>query len=208
MMKRRKKSAFPSFFLFCGIFFLTIRGFSFLDKGLSRVSTEISAFQAQNAVVSIIDQSLQETMAEYDLSAGDFLTESGNGTIAADAVRINEFCASLSEKLTDAFALLEKEKIPVPLGALTGTEFFANTGPSLTFVLQPAGMAQVDYETALEESGINQMHFKIWLNIAAQIRVVNPLHSEVFPMERKIMLVDIVFAGDVPSHYFQLQPNE
>lgn len=207
MKKRGKKSVLPSFLLFFGIFVLAISSFSFLDKGLSRISTEISALQAQNTVVSIIDQSLQETLAESDLSAGDFLMGNDDGTIAADAVRINGFCASLSEKLTDAFALMEKEKIPVPLGALTGIEFLANTGPSLTFVLQPAGMAQVDYETSLEESGINQMHFQIWLNISAQIRVVNPLHSETFPMERKIMLVDIVFAGDVPSHYFQLQPN-
>ncbi|MBM6828030.1 sporulation protein YunB [Anaerotignum lactatifermentans] len=207
MKKRGKKSVLPSFLLFFGIFFLTISGFSFLDKGLSRISTEISALQAQNAVVSIMDQSLQETLAESGLSAGNFLMEDTNGAIAADAIRINSFCADLSQRLTIAFGQLEQERIPVPLGALTGTEFFANSGPCLTFTLQPAGMAQVDYETALEESGINQMHFQIWLKISAQIRVVNPLHSETFPMERKIMLADLVFAGDVPSHYFQLQSD-
>ena len=207
MKKHRSKSILPSFLLFFGIFFLAVSCFSYLDRGLSRISTEISAYQAQNALVSIIDKALTDTIAESSLSAGDFLMENTDGAIAANAIGINQFCAALSEKLTVALEELEKERIPVPIGALSGTEFLANFGPSLTFVLQPAGIAQVDYETALEESGINQMHFQIWLKVSAQIRVVNPLHEETFPIERRIMLADLVFSGDVPSHYFQIQPQ-
>lgn len=207
MKNHRSKSVLPSFLLFFGIFFLAVSCFSYIDQELSRISTEISAYQAQNALVSIIDKALTDTLAENSLSAGDFLMENTDGAIAANAIGINQFCAALSEKLTAALEELEKERIPVPIGALSGTEFLANFGPSLTFVLQPAGIAQVDYETSLEESGINQMHFQIWLKVSAQIKVVNPLHKETFPIERRIMLADLVFAGDVPSHYFQIQPQ-
>ena len=82
-------------------------------------------------------------------------------------------------------------------------ELFANWGPDIPFSMEPKGAAEVDYETKMESSGINQMHFQIWINISLEIRIVNPLHEESIPMTRKIMLVDTVFGGDIPEEYFQ-----
>ena len=40
-----------------------------------------------------------------------------------------------------------------------------------------------------------------------EMKIVNPLYQETLSMERKIMLVDIVFSGKVPEHYFQVTPQ-
>lgn len=208
VLSMKKKSAKPkliSFFIFLTAFLLSVFGFYHLDRSLSRIAAGISEAQLQNTVLTIIDDALSTAIQSSNISAEDFLLNHTNDGIAANTLLINQFCTKVSEELTKSFQVLEQEKIPVPIGALTGTEYLANFGPSLTFTLQPAGFAQVDYETALEESGINQMHFKIWLNIAAKIKVVNPLHTETFPIERKIMLIDLVFGGDVPNEFFQFQ---
>ena len=56
-------------------------------------------------------------------------------------------------------------------------------------------------------AGINQINYKIWVDISMEMKIVNPLYQEILSMERKIMLVDIVFSGKVPEHYFQVTPQ-
>ena len=123
--------------------------------------------------------------------------------LIADTIAINRFCTTLSSEITKELEQLNNEKINVPLGSISGVELFANWGPDIPFSMEPKGAAEVDYETKMESSGINQMHFQIWINISLEIRIVNPLHEESIPMTRKIMLVDTVFGGDVPEEYFQ-----
>ena len=66
------------------------------------------------------------------------------------------------------------------------------------------GSTKVDYISTFESAGINQINYKIWLNISIELKIVNPLYHETITMERKIMLADIVFIGKVPEHYFQI----
>ena len=81
---------------------------------------------------------------------------------------------------------------------------FSNTGPSIPFYLKPMGLASVDYETSFTAEGINQINFKIWINVAMDIKIVNPLRSETMSVSRKIMLVDTIINGTVPERYMTL----
>ena len=100
---------------------------------------------------------------------------------------------------------LPDEKIGIPLGAVMNWGFFANIGPEIPFTLIPMGAVKVDYDSQFLSVGINQINYKIWLNIAMELKIVNPLYQENITLERKIMLADIVFSGKVPEHYFQMQ---
>ena len=69
------------------------------------------------------------------------------------------------------------------------------------------GAVDVGYETAFSSAGINQVNYKIWINISIELKIVNPLYQEPIQMQRKIMLADLIFKGKVPEHYFQLTPK-
>lgn len=205
--RRRKKHTFSwsTLLLIITIGITLGIGLRFFDLRLTEIAEEMSKLESKTAANRVIDTALERTLAELSMEAEDFYfaNESNPDGISADTIAINRFCTTLSSETTKELEQLNNEKINVPLGSISGVELFANWGPDIPFSMQPKGAAEVDYETKMESSGINQMHFQIWINISLEIRIVNPLHEESIPMTRKIMLVDTVFGGDVPEKYFQ-----
>lgn len=154
----------------------------------------------------IIDTAAMENLQEIDVSA--LLLQNGESYTANTAL-VNQFCALLSADITSSLNELPKEVIYIPLGAATNLSFFANMGPKIPFTLLPMGAVKVDYVTDFNSVGINQINYKIWLDISMEMKIVNPLYQETLTMERKIMLADLVFGGKVPEHYFQMSsPSE
>ena len=196
--RRRKKHTFSwSTLLLVVTIGITLGiGLRFFDLRLTEIAEEMSKLESKTAANRVIDTALERTLAELSMEAEDFYfaNESNPDGISADTIAINRFCTTLSSEITKELEQLNNEKINVPLGSISGVELFANWGPDIPFSMEPKGAAEVDYETKMESSGINQMHFQIW---------INPLHEESIPMTRKIMLVDTVFGGDIPEEYFQ-----
>ena len=188
-VRRRKKRTFSwsTLLLIITIGITLGIGLRFFDLRLTEIAEEMSKLESKTAANRVIDTALERTLAELSMEAEDFYfaNESNPDGISADTIAINRFCTTLSSEITKEL------------------EQFANWGPDIPFSMEPKGAAEVDYETKMESSGINQMHFQIWINISLEIRIVNPLHEESIPMTRKIMLVDTVFGSDVPEEYFQ-----
>lgn len=193
-----------SFFIVCFLFF------SFIEKRLLPPLTEISHIQCKTIANQIIDTSAINIMNQMGLSAeSDFISYTETEGYATNTILINQICSSFSQEITEKIQTLPYERILIPIGSASGSDFLANKGPSVPFTLLPMGQANVDYESEIRSVGINQINYKIWLNISIDLKVVNPLYQEKITLERKIMLTDIVFSGKVPEHYFQMDsPNE
>jgi sporulation protein YunB len=152
----------------------------------------------------IINDCIQDMMTEQALSLEDFLVviDKENPTYSTNTQQINLFCANLNKKINTAMQTLPYEKILIPLGAASNSNFFANWGPQIPFTLMPGGEITSDYETSFVTAGINQINYKIWINVAIEIQIVNPLYSEKITLTKKIMLVDTIIGGKVPDLFF------
>lgn len=205
MKKKRKRKRFLLLFLFLSLLYFF---FYFFDQKLLPPLKEISHMQCKTTANQIIDHSASAVLKELDLSNIIISSPSSDGnSYSINAAVINEFCFRFSQKLTNELAHLSEERIYIPLGAATELHYFANKGPLIPYTLIPMGAAKVDYDSALLTAGINQINYKIWLNVSMEIKIVNPIYHEKISMERKIMLVDIVFSGKVPEHFFQFTPQ-
>lgn len=206
--KRRKKhqNMLIVLLFFLGIFLL----FAFLDQKLLPPLKEISHMQCKMLANQIIDTSAAEILSDMELTRSSFLYPSVDGEgYSANTALVNQFCTQFSTRITERLTKIPDEKIKIPLGAATNLNFFANIGPKIPFTLIPMGAAKVDYASEFLSVGINQINYKIWLDITLELKIVNPLYQENITLERKIMLADIVFSGKVPEQYFHLtHPNE
>lgn len=208
-MKRRRRKKFHMSILFLLCFFLLFLFFSFLERQLLPPLKEISHMQCKALANQIIDVSAFKILEKMDMSNSLLLVSEESESYTANTAKINQFCALFSTEITDSLTELPDERISIPLGAATNMSLFANMGPKIPFTLVPMGAATVDYESEFLSVGINQINYKIWLDISIDLKIVNPLYQEVLTLERKIMLVDFVFSGKVPEHYFQMSsPNE
>lgn len=205
---QRKKNSMPFLpLLFLCVFLLALFSLWQLEKKFMPPLREMSHMQSKAIANDIIDRAAENALQEMQLSAENLLIRSDSGGVpsyAADTAQINRFCALLSRSASQSLAALPREAIRIPLGAATNIAHLANTGPEITFTLLPQGAVNVDYETSFESVGINQINYKIWITISVDIKIVNPLYQETLSMQRKFMLVDLVFGGKVPEYYFQM----
>lgn len=206
-MKKTKKiplffKLFFTFLLLCCFFFFL---FMLYDTKIFSTVLEISHIQSKATANTIIDTAVQSTIKDLNITSSDFFIEKQqNDTVSVNTILINSFCSTVSMAITKGMEQISEEDISIPLGVITGIEIFSNAGPSIPFYLKPMGLASVDYETSFTAEGINQINFKIWLNVAMDIKIVNPLRSETMSVSRKIMLVDTIINGTVPERYMTL----
>lgn len=215
--KRRKKQHNPSKFyliiLFLLVFFTTIFLLYQLEQKITPPLKEISHTCSTAIANEILDACVAQVLTELPLSANDFITlthdgsGSSNPSYSANTREINLFCNRLSQAVNTAMQQLPEEKISIPLGALGENPLFANMGPGIPFTLMPAGKAVSDYETSFVSAGINQVNYKIWVNIAMDIQIVNPFFREKVTLTKKIMLVDAIIGGKVPEQFFSMGQN-
>ncbi len=206
-MKKSKKIPFSfklffTFLLLCCFFFFILMLY---DSKIFSTVIEISHIQSKTTANTIIDTAVQSTIQDLNITSSDFFIEKQqNDTVSVNTILINSFCSTVSMAITKGMEQIAEENISIPLGVITGIEIFSNTGPSIPFYLKPMGLASVDYETSFTAEGINQINFKIWINVAMDIKIVNPLRSETMSVSRKIMLVDTIINGTVPERYMTL----
>lgn len=204
--KRKKRILFLKISLLLGgLLFLLF----YMEQRLVPPLKEISHVQCKSAANRIIDSSAAEILQEMNMEETLFLNGNDDTTgYVANTALINQFCTRFSEKISEQLAELPQERIRIPLGAATRFTLLTNRGPKIPFTLLPMGAAKVDYESEFRSAGINQMNYKIWLQISMELQIVNPLYREKITLNRKIMLADVVFSGKVPEHYFQMSPPD
>lgn len=203
---RRKRAYFPLLLSLCAAFAAVFSLWQ-LEQAFLPPLREMSHMQSKSIANDIIDRAAESAVQEMQLSADSLLLrndDGGNPSYAADTAQINRFCTLLSRTASQSLAELPKEVIRIPLGAATNIVHLANKGPEVTFTLLPQGAVNVDYETAFESVGINQVNYKIWITISVDMKIVNPLYQETLSMQRKFMLADLIFGGEVPEYYFQM----
>ncbi len=164
----------------------------------------ISHMNAQSISNRIIDESVNETLDQWQLDAADLITTTNHIT-TADTLTINALTSAISQKINQKLHSLPQPTVSVPLGILTGLDLLSNQGPCVTFRLMELGQTQVDYETSFSSAGINQTHYQVYLTVHLQLCLVNPLQKQMVATERKIMLIDAVMEGDVPQGLFPFQ---
>ncbi|MCC8098225.1 MAG: sporulation protein YunB, partial [Eubacterium sp.] len=156
-----------------------------------------------------IDEITSGIIAEKNLKYTDLYTLTQNeneiSSIEINSLLVNEICSETAHRLSEALNNTEIRKIPLSLGLITGFRILSNYGPKINVRLMPMGSARADWETALTDSGINRVNYKVYLNIEASVKIISPLSSRPMEITRKYMLADITFTGAVPDTYLQVK---
>ena len=197
--KKRRIQRYTFFILIVILLFCSL--LTFWDHRFLPLLKEISHLQCKNQINMLINHAIKEQLPT--LKSEELLMINGD-TYVANTELINRFCTDISINITEELQKYPREMIRIPLGAATGFSLLANKGPSISFTLQPMSAVKTDYKTEFTSAGINQINYKIWLNLSLDMKVVNPLYQEIITLSRKIMLCDLVFSGIVPEHYSQI----
>ena len=195
------------FTILCGIciFSLTARIY---DNTVSKSVSEISRHYAVTEINKSINGAITDCMEKYDLKSSDFLVYNDKGrNMSANSVLINKICAESADEISKRLNVIDIPAAELNLSMLSN--FFAvfNIKFNYSIDVTAVGSTEADYETEFVSSGINRTNFRVWLNVKNQVAIVDLFHTEKLDLNRKIMIIDSVIEGDVPSTYLQMKSD-
>jgi len=179
------------------------------DRKILPLMLSAAELKLQTDINNVINDVIHEIIRENRITASDFYTQrqneiTGSPALSVNTVLVNSLCNEAAKRISDRLNNLEPETVAVPLGMAFGLDTLSQVGPSFTFRMAPIGNALVNYDSIFTSVGINQVHFSVWLNVEAVVRIINPVHSFEVALNRHVSLVDTVISGEVPDTYLNL----
>ncbi len=176
------------------------------EKEVLPIAIKVSEKYAVNIVNQEINKSVEKIITQMKLYTGDFFSknvdkEINKSNIDVNTILINNVCSKISENLSERLRDIKNTKIELPVGIFSGISAFSGAGPYFNVYLSSIGDAVVDYETNFQSVGINQINFQVYLKIDASVNIINPMYKKDINISRKLMLINTVFDGEVPSTY-------
>ena len=126
----------------------------------------------------------------------------GQGRIAAYHVNtklINVIASEAASAVHNEFQEMAERDYDVPLGALSGSRFFAAQGPNIPVRMLPIGSVSIDIGQDFKAEGINQTRHRIWIHASARVRVILPVVSREIEVTTDLPLTETVIVGPVPN---------
>jgi len=179
------------------------------DRMILPLVLEAAEMRLQAEINNVINQVVHEIISERDITAADFLVQhalvsDAGPVLSVNTVLVNEICNAVAMRISDRLNNLEPEIVSVPMGMAFGLDTLSQVGPRYTFRMAPIGNALVDYESSFVAVGINQTHFSVWLIVESEVRIINPVNSQVIYVTRHVSLVDTIIRGVVPDTYLSM----
>lgn len=184
-----------------------------INKEVMPVVRSMARSEAKTIAVKSINIGVNKTLKANKVTTQDLLFYDYNdaGEIVSwnvNSIRINELCTDIAEIITEELNETGDIQLKIPIGVLAGAHMFSNVGPNINVKVLPKGTANIDYKNQLRATGINQVNHVVWLEIELQMQIIVPLSSEEMLVKRRVVLVDKVISGKVPTHYLNLPFNE
>lgn len=155
---------------------------------------------------NIIKQEFNETFNTTELVNYQYNSQNEIESILINSKKVNELvyiASSLIKKQLDEKVIeSELEQISFPLGQLVSKSIFAGAGPDIYIKVDPITSYKVDIKSIINEYGINNAVFEIYLISVIEIEVMIPLKQEKVTCENKTLILSQIISGDVPHFYY------
>lgn len=207
--RHNTKGLHKVFTIFIIIILIIVIIWSFANKEVMPVIRSMARHEVNMIATKCINESVNQTLKENKVTTQDLLFYDYNeeGEVISwnvNSIMINHLCTQVSENIAHKLQQVGTIRLKIPSGSVGGASMFSNLGPKINVGVFPKGSAYVDYKNELINTGINQVNHVVWLEIETNIQIVAPLSSEEVVVKRKIILVDKVISGKVPSSYINV----
>ncbi len=190
------------------IIFIAILTMSIMIKSINPIFEELCIERVINIATTIINEESNSVLKNNDYSQiVEILKNEENITniVKTNVVLINEIASDITLRIENRFKNLENEKIKIPIGALTGSKFFAGSGPGIGIKIIQTQSIKSELKTEFETQGINQTVYRIFLELKASVNIITPYKTINKEITNQILLVETVILGNVPETYYNLE---
>lgn len=190
-----------------------------IDAALRPTVTELAKAKVKNAVTSIINDAVNETLSSEAISYGDLVTlgkdTAGQVTVlAANTAQLNALRTEILGRILEQVEQLDSQELGIPLGSLTGFATASDLGPVLPVRVLTAATPTAAFEHVFTSSGINQTLHQVMLNVQVECTLLIPGGAVDTVVEAQVCAAETLLVGQVPCngglflYFFSHQENQ
>ncbi len=176
------------------------------DKRLRVIINNYSLSKAKIISNSVINQTVYDYLEDKEISYTDIIkinTDSdGNvNSVEFDTVEITKIKSGIITLVQNNINKNETIKMSVPIGTLTGNQFFNNKGPIIDIDMKISSAVFSKISSSFISAGINQTLHKITLSVSTNVYFVMPWYRSSGNFQTEYVLAETIIVGRVPDAY-------
>ena len=153
------------------------------------------------AVNDAVFQTMENTSSYEDLvsiernNAGDIVA------ITSDSLKINSLARRTASVAQKNLSELSAGGVRIPLGAFSGIEILAGTGPRVNVKIVPIGNVLCKFSSKFTSAGINQTLHSIFVDVQTSVSIILPTRTVQVGGSSQVLIAESVIVGKVPDVY-------
>ena len=161
-----------------------------------------------------IHRSVAELLEKEIYCGNSFLkvqtSEEGEPSLVLpDTAMMNRFRSELVLLINERLEEIKTAQISIPLGNLSGMEFFSNRGPSFAMEAYPSGEVWVELFSRFSDAGVNQTRHAMSVQVTLDVSLMLPGHNSYGTRVVAIVpMSETVVVGSVPNSYTNLETEK
>lgn len=121
--------------------------------------------------------------------------------LRADTAKINNMVSELMIEIQSSLNSDYPAFAYIPAGALFKYNLLSMSGPLIPIKITPISIVNSTYSEEFKAVGINQIRYRIYLNITVDMLYTGYFLHETERIEMTMPISDTVYSGDVPQYY-------
>ena len=130
--------------------------------------------------------------------------ESGRiSALTSNMAALNELRTSILGDAVEAVDQIDTQGLAIPVGNLTGINFFSGRGFELPVEVVTVGSAHAVFQSQFSDAGINQTRHQILLEIKVSVDILLPGGDLPTEISAQVPVAETVIVGGVPDTYVE-----
>lgn len=180
-----------------------------LEFHLRPVLEAMATAKVSNAVTQTLDGAITEEIVGSGLLYSDLVTMERDSTgrvtaLSSNMAELNNLRSGILGTVVAAVDTMDRAQLAIPIGNLTGVNFFTGRGIELPVEVVAVGAAHAEFQNQFSDAGINQTRHQINLEVTVAVNILLAGSSLPMDVSAQVPVAETVIVGTVPGTYLQL----
>ena len=177
--------------------------FLLLNAKTSTMLREVAQSELESIAFDIVGRAVEKELSnsqDYsELVHIEYTSDGRVSAIKANMQQLNMLKLRIMNKLSEEMFIRTEDYISIPLGNLTGIDFFTGLGPRIKFKIMWVTSVNADFSNTFTSAGINQTRHQIMLDFAINVGMMLSGREVGVDVGTSVCVAETVIVGDIPD---------
>ncbi len=184
-------------------------GFIFsLELRLRPVVETMAKAKVTNSVTQLLDGAVTAEIQSRAITYSDLITVEKDDTgritaLTSNMAALNDLRTSILSDAVAAVDQIDAQSLSIPVGNLTGINFFSGRGFDLPVDVMSVGTAHAVFQSQFFDAGINQTRHQILLEVTVDLDILLPGGDLPAEVSAQVPVAETIIVGSVPDTYVE-----